>query len=65
MIKFFQNMVLRKRFGSKRGEVRGEFRRLHNWELYALLLVKYNSCHQIKKTERSRARSIDRARRDA
>jgi hypothetical protein len=65
MIRFFQNMVLRRIFGSKRGDVRGEFRKLHNWELYALLLVKYNSGHQIKKTEMIRACSTYRVRTDA
>ena len=29
----FENMVLRRIFGPKRGEVRGEWRRLHNEEL--------------------------------
>jgi hypothetical protein len=32
----FENRVLRKIFGSKREEVRGEWRKLHNDELYDL-----------------------------
>jgi hypothetical protein len=32
----FENMVLRKIFGSKKDEVTGEWRRLHNEELYDL-----------------------------
>jgi hypothetical protein len=32
----FENNVIRKIFGSKRGEVPGEWRRLHNKELYNL-----------------------------
>ena len=35
-IRVFQNMVLRKIFGPKRDEVTGEWRRLHNDELYDL-----------------------------
>jgi hypothetical protein len=35
-IRVFQNMVLRKIFGPKRDEVTGEWRRLHNVELYDL-----------------------------
>jgi hypothetical protein len=31
-----ENRVLRRIFGSKRDEVKGEWRRLHNRELYAL-----------------------------
>jgi hypothetical protein len=33
---FFENKVLRKILGPKREEVTGEWRRLHNKELYAL-----------------------------
>jgi hypothetical protein len=33
---FFENRVLRRIFGPKRDEVTGEWRRLHNKELYAL-----------------------------
>jgi hypothetical protein len=35
-LKVFENRVLRKTFGPKRDEVTGEWRRLHNKELYAL-----------------------------
>jgi len=34
--RMFQIMVLRRIFGSKRGEVPGECRKLHNKELYDL-----------------------------
>jgi hypothetical protein len=34
--KIFENRVLRRIFGLKRDEVTGEWRRLHNEELYAL-----------------------------
>jgi len=30
MLRVFENRVLRKTFGSKKDEVRGEWRRLHN-----------------------------------
>jgi hypothetical protein len=33
-LQVFENRVLRKIFGSKRDEVKGEWRRLHNEELY-------------------------------
>jgi hypothetical protein len=35
-LRFFENKVLRRIFGPKRDEVTGEWRRLHNKELYAL-----------------------------
>jgi hypothetical protein len=35
-LRVFENKVLRRIFGSKRDEVTGEWRRLHNKELYAL-----------------------------
>jgi hypothetical protein len=35
-LRVFENRVLRRIFGSKRDEVTGEWRRLHNNELYAL-----------------------------
>jgi len=35
----FENMVLKKIFRPKRGEVTGEWRRLHNEELYHFLLL--------------------------
>ena len=54
----FENMVLRRIFGRKRDEVTGEWRRLHNKELYALFHTKYHSGDQIKKTEMGRTCSI-------
>jgi hypothetical protein len=36
MLRVFENRVLRRIFGPKRDEVTGEWRRLHNKELYAL-----------------------------
>jgi hypothetical protein len=41
-LRIFENRVLRWIFGPKRDEVTGECRRLHNKELYALLLTKYS-----------------------
>jgi len=35
-LRVYENTVLRKIFGPKREEVTGEWRRLHNEELYAL-----------------------------
>jgi hypothetical protein len=35
-LRVFDNRVLRRIFGPKRDEVRGEWRRLHNKELYAV-----------------------------
>jgi hypothetical protein len=35
-LRVFENRVLRRIFGSKRDEVTGEWRRLHNKELHAL-----------------------------
>jgi hypothetical protein len=35
-LRVFENKVLRRIFGPKRGQVTGEWRRLHNKELYAL-----------------------------
>jgi hypothetical protein len=35
-LRVFENRVLRRILGPKRDEVRGEWRRLHNKELYAL-----------------------------
>jgi hypothetical protein len=36
LLRVFENKVLRRIFGPKRDEVTGEWRRLHNKELYAL-----------------------------
>jgi hypothetical protein len=35
-LRVFENRVLRRIFGHKRDEVTGEWRRIHNKELYAL-----------------------------
>jgi hypothetical protein len=35
-LRVFENWVLRRIFGSKWGEITGEWRRLHNEKLYAL-----------------------------
>jgi hypothetical protein len=35
-LRVFENMVLRKLLGSKRDKVMGEWKRLHNKELYGL-----------------------------
>jgi hypothetical protein len=35
-LRVFENRVLRRVFGPKRDEVTGEWRRLHNMQLYAL-----------------------------
>jgi hypothetical protein len=43
-LRVFENKVLRRIFGPKRDEVTGEWRRLHNNELYAL----YSSLHIIR-----------------
>jgi hypothetical protein len=48
-LRVFENKVLRRIFGSKRDEVTGEWRRLHNKELYAL-----NSSPNIIRVIRSR-----------
>jgi hypothetical protein len=48
-LRVFENRVLRRIFGPKRNEVTGEWRRLHNKELYA-----YHSGDQVTKTEMGR-----------
>jgi hypothetical protein len=48
----FENKVLRRLFGPKRDEVTGEWRRLHNEELYAL----YSSPNMIRVTKSRRIR---------
>ena len=35
-VKLFENKVLRKIFGAKKGKITGEWRKLHNAELHAL-----------------------------
>jgi hypothetical protein len=35
-LRVFENMVLRRMFGLKRDDVKGDWRRLHNKELYAV-----------------------------
>jgi hypothetical protein len=48
-LRVFENRVLRRIFGTKRDEVTGQWRRLHNKDVYAL----YSSPNiiQVKKTE--------------
>jgi hypothetical protein len=40
-LRVFENMVLRKLLGSKRDKVMGEWKRLHNKELYGLYSLPY------------------------
>jgi hypothetical protein len=47
----FENRVLRRIIGPKMDEVRGEWRRLHNKELYDLYSPKYYSGEQFKKND--------------
>jgi hypothetical protein len=51
-LRVFENKVLRRIFGPKRDEVTGEWRRLHNEELYAL----YSSPNIIQVTKSRRIR---------
>jgi hypothetical protein len=53
-LRVFEKKVLRRIFGPKKVEVTGEWRRLHNKELYVLFLTKYHSGDQVKKTEMGR-----------
>jgi hypothetical protein len=53
-LRVFENRVLRRIFEPKRDEVTGEWRRLHNKELYAL----YSSPNIIRVTEMGRACSM-------
>ena len=48
-LKVFENRVLRKISGSKVDEVIGEWRRLHNEELYVVLITRYYSGDKIRK----------------
>jgi len=56
-LRLFESRVLRNLFWPKRDKVTGEWRSLHNEELYDLYLLvsKYYSGHQIMKNERGRA----------
>jgi hypothetical protein len=56
MLRVFENRVLRRIFGPKRDEVTGEWRRLHNKELYvcSVFVTKYRSGDEVKKTEMGR-----------
>jgi hypothetical protein len=50
-LRVFENWVLRKRFGLKRHEVTGEWRKLHIEELKSsVLLTQYCSGDKIEKT---------------
>jgi hypothetical protein len=51
-LRVFENRALRRIFGPKRDEVTGEWRRLHNKELYAL----YSSPNIIRVTKSERLR---------
>jgi hypothetical protein len=51
-MRVFENRVLRRIFGPKRDEVTGEWRRLHNEELYAL----YSSLNIIRVMKSRRLR---------
>jgi hypothetical protein len=52
-LRVFEKRVLRRIFGPKREEVTGEWKRLHNKELYALYFSP-NIIQEIKKTEMGR-----------
>ena len=55
-LRVFENRVLRRIFGPKLGKVTGEWRRLHNEELYCfVLLTKCCTGDQIKNNEMGRA----------
>jgi hypothetical protein len=57
MIMVFENMAMRRTFRPKRDEVTGEWRRLHNEELYNLYSTKCYSGEKIKRKEMGRASS--------
>jgi hypothetical protein len=54
-LRVFENRVLRRIFGPKRDEVTGEWRRLHNKDLYAL-----NSSPNILRVTGHVARRVER-----
>jgi hypothetical protein len=58
-IYIFENRVLRRIFGPKRDEVTGEWRKVHNEELKAVLLTRYCSGDKIEKNEMGGACSAD------
>jgi hypothetical protein len=59
-LRVFENRVLRKVFGPKGDEVTGEWRRLHNKELYALYSTpNIIQVIQVKKTEMGRTCSMN------
>jgi hypothetical protein len=60
-LRVFENRVLRRVFGPKRDEVRGEWRKLHNEELSDLyVLTKYCAGGKIEKNEMGVARGAYR-----
>ena len=53
-LRLFENMVLRRIFGPRRDEVKGEWRRMHNEELndlYSTLHTQYCGGDKIEKNE--------------
>jgi hypothetical protein len=63
-LKVFENMVLRRIFGPKRDEVRGEWRKLHNEELH-ILYSSPNIIRQIKSRRKRRAGHVARMREES
>jgi hypothetical protein len=57
MLRVFENRVPRRIFSPKRDEVTGEWRRLHNEELYNLYSTKCYSGDKINRNEMGRASS--------
>jgi hypothetical protein len=57
-LRVYENRVLRRIFGTKREEIAGGWRRLHNVELYNLYVSQCYSGDQIKEGEIGRACSI-------
>jgi len=50
-LRVFENRLLRRVFGSKRDEVTGEWRKLHNEELRDLYLTQYCAGGKIEKND--------------